>query len=117
MSFNHWVRRKLRNRLMQGDEPTWLQRHPRRRYYVAAILSVPAWIKGVDLLRVQKQRDFMTLATGIEHVMDHIVPLNHPHVCGLTVPWNIQVIPRAYNGHKSNHWWPDAWFEQVEFAL
>ena len=49
--------------------------------------------------------------------VDHIVPISHPHVSGLHVPWNLEVITALANGQKSNHWWPDMWNEQRELEL
>lgn len=117
MSLKHWFRGRLRERLLRGEVPLWLQVHPRRRYYIAAVLSVPGWADRAALLKLQRQRDWMTVATGIEHVLDHLVPLNHPHVCGLTVPANLLVVPREVNAAKSNHWWPDHWLEQMVLDL
>lgn len=50
--------------------------------------------------------------TGKE--VDHIVPINHPLVCGLHVEWNLQALTPAENRAKGNNWWPDMWSEQGE---
>lgn len=50
-----------------------------------------------------------TQITGFEWHVDHIVPLQHPLVCGLHSHTNIQVIPAKSNLAKGNFFWPDMW--------
>lgn len=54
-----------------------------------------------------------TAATGVQHSVDHIVPLRHPLVCGLHCPANLRIAPLRANQAKSNNWWPDMWGEQT----
>jgi hypothetical protein len=96
----------MRQQIIAGNEPDWITRHPRAGYVRQAYLSVPPWADRAELRWVDWCRRAWSAATGIEYTIDHEVPLNHPHVSGLTVPWNFKLVPRAVNQHKRNEWHP-----------
>jgi hypothetical protein len=82
-----WVRAdtKARRRKHRKATPPWLTRKQKseiRHMYQIAIT--------------------MTNTTGEQYVVDHIVPLRSPDVCGLHAPWNLRVITQKENLKKSN---------------
>lgn len=68
-------------------------------------LATPHWLTEAQFKTIRsiyEQAISLTKATGVQYVVDHIIPLQHDAVCGLHVPWNLRVITRAENGLKSN---------------
>lgn len=110
----------LRARIIAGDEPQWLRLHIRREYVRLCALATPPWLKRSELRRIDDIVREITQRTGKRHVADHIVPITHPYVCGLNVPWNLQVIPYRANAAKSNRWCDDQlemFAEPEQFSL
>ena len=108
MSIARYFNPVLRARILRGDVIPWLAAHPRRSYIVACVVAAVPWPgerEAIAALRDEARR--LTLATGTRHVLDHIVPLCHPYVCGLHVSANLRPIPWAVNAYKSNRWSPD----------
>lgn len=64
--------------------------------------ATPPWCDRSAIAAVYKVRVQKTKQTGVEHHVDHIVPLLGRNVCGLHVPWNLQVITAEENLAKNN---------------
>jgi hypothetical protein len=76
-----------------------------KRYKLKKRNATPAWLSEFDLLAMKCKYQVAAMLNkhGVEawHV-DHIVPIRGKDVCGLHVPWNLQVIPAKDNLAKSN---------------
>lgn len=107
MSFlRSYQRPAMKKRIIAGEIPDWLLCHPRKTYIIAAILSFPDCMSRDDYCDIQALCYLMTSKTGVEHHVDHVIPINHPKVCGLTVPWNLEVITAHANLRKGGKWSP-----------
>lgn len=67
--------------------------------------ATPQWLTTNDLDQI---REFYFLAKtasevfGVKCHVDHIIPLQGKEVCGLHVPWNLQVLEASANISKGN---------------
>lgn len=69
------------------------------------MMATPAWLTESQVSAMRTVYDHArdcTLVTGERYEVDHIVPIKGKHVCGLHVPWNLQVLPMSENRKKSN---------------
>jgi len=67
--------------------------------------ATPPWITAEQKLAIRQlylNAQKLTKLTGERYVVDHIVPLISPEVCGLHLPWNLQVMTQEDNLKKSN---------------
>ena len=77
----------------------------RASYRAAKLCATPAWLTKEHTTQI---KDFywlskdLTSISGQPYHVDHIVPLQGDSVCGLHVPWNLQVLPSDINISKSN---------------
>lgn len=93
MSFLDYNRKKSKIKIMNGEKVHWIENNPRRDYIRQCVLSFPFWVKDADLRPIWNEAKKIEKETGNKMVVDHIIPINHPFVSGLSVPWNLQ-IPR-----------------------
>jgi hypothetical protein len=114
MSIIYYNRPGAKAALMRGESVPWIDNNKRARYIRQAVLSFPPWVDRKVLRMMWMQCRAMEIETGVPHSLDHIIPLNHPYVCGLTVPWNLRCIPHLPNCSKGNSWHPDQ--SAIEFA-
>jgi hypothetical protein len=67
--------------------------------------ATPSWLSKQHFEAI---KEFYKEAKRLEDLfgelyhVDHIVPLQGAHVCGLHVPWNLQVLTASENCSKSN---------------
>lgn len=59
----------------------------------------PKWLSEFDVFYMEELYD-MASRRALE--VDHIVPIKSKLVCGLHVPWNLQLLTRNENARKSN---------------
>lgn len=68
-------------------------------------LRTPTWLTTAHKRQIEllyKKAKSLKLKTGINYHVDHIIPLMNKEVCGLHVPWNLQVITAKENLEKGN---------------
>ena len=82
------------------------------RYYVRIYTAWPSWADDIAIRQIYHEMR-RARKKGRNVVIDHIVPLSSPLVCGLHNEFNLELIEYSYNEAKSNNWWPMMWNEQT----
>jgi hypothetical protein len=64
--------------------------------------ATPTWANLNQIKRVYELCKKVSDKTGVEHHVDHIIPLQGKNVCGLHVEKNLAVVPARMNLTKGN---------------
>ncbi len=113
---------------VKASKAAWSKRNPEKRaayqvrqarknraYYTAKhkeymtkrANAFPAWANTFFIEEIYQLAKLRSEMLGVEHEVDHIVPLQSPLVCGLHCEANLRVITAKQNAIKKNYWWPE----------
>jgi 5-methylcytosine-specific restriction endonuclease McrA len=71
----------------------------------AKLEATPPWLTAEQFAKIEAvyaEAKRLEVADGVKRHVDHIYPLQGKTVCGLHVPWNLQILTSAANLRKSN---------------
>ena len=75
------------------------------KYRARKLNATPPWLTKFDLnyfKSIYMQSSWLSENTDINYHVDHIIPLQGKYVCGLHVPWNLQILKDKDNLAKGN---------------
>ena len=86
--------KELRHIWKQHNRAKLVAKEAERR--AMKLQATPRWVDHCALVTIYE------LAAQKKMTVDHIVPLKNHLVCGLHVPWNLQLLSHAENSRKHN---------------
>lgn len=76
-----------------------------RQREATKLQAIPRWADNEKIKQVYKEAKELSLLTGIEFHVDHMVPLRSKLVCGLHAETNLQILVAKENKKKQNLYW------------
>jgi 5-methylcytosine-specific restriction endonuclease McrA len=78
--------------------------------HAAKLRATPKWLTDFDkqyIKHIYIQAKELQKLDRIPREVDHIIPLQGETVCGLHVPWNLQILTKSENSRKKNKLAPE----------
>lgn len=108
----------------KGEPPKPIRRPVARPHGLQGVIhraqtarATPPWLTEehrAAIKAIYKEARRRTKETGEEYHVDHIVPKISKFVCGLHVPWNLEIVHWKVNLQKGANVWPNMMMEQME---
>lgn len=95
--------RKKQRQYRKNNRAIYNAANSRRR--ASLLQRTPVWLTKEDLQEIAeyyKLSKYLESLNNEKYHVDHIVPLQGDNVCGLHVPWNLQILTAKENLVKSN---------------
>jgi hypothetical protein len=98
---NKSIYKECSSKLRKKNPHLYLRKTAQRRAEkLHAVLKLPNLNKEFDM--IYKRCSMYQRVTTYKYHVDHIIPLKHKLVCGLHVPWNLQILTAEENCTKYN---------------
>lgn len=101
---------KSRKIVNKSYKKIYTQRRTQERARINANIAAkraatPFWLTAIHKAQIREYYEIAKareMQTGIKYHVDHIIPINGIGVCGLHVPWNLQILSASENCAKKN---------------
>ena len=101
---NRHITRKASSKYHKLNRDKSAARTAKRR--CQKLSATPSWLTQEQLKEIEyfyvHAKD-CEVVSGQQYHVDHIIPLQGKDICGLHVPWNLQILPADINLSKSNN--------------
>jgi hypothetical protein len=101
---NFFRGKSIKPQSVRVNKERWSSLSERNRR-IAEIQARPLWLSLGDRIAIKElylEARALEEADGVKRHVDHIAPLQGKKVCGLHVPWNLQILTATDNLRKSN---------------
>ena len=88
---NEWRKEQFKDPLKLAKARAYTQHRNRN-----TLIAKPPWVSWASIAEIYKEARVKGMT------VDHIIPIKHPKVCGLHVPWNLQLMTMEENRSKGN---------------